>query len=162
MHRTFTAHFCAAATLTVLSACGGEAADDTPALGPEPGEIAERQDNFDSMSDSFKTIRTQLEGGSPDFALIETAAQDINQRANNIENHFPEGSGRDVGYDTEALATIWERPEEFAEAHRKLIEESEEMVTLASAGDAAAVGDQVKALGGSCKDCHDTFRLDDD
>lgn len=157
MLRFPTRHLAPLPMLALLAACGGETA-----AGPEPAEIAERQDNFEGIGDSFKAIRDQLENGDPDLAVIENAALDINQRAVNIENHFPEGSGRDAGYDTEALAAIWEQPVEFATAQQKLIDESEELVTLASAGDAAAVGEQVKDLGGSCKNCHDQFRLDDD
>ncbi len=162
MNRMIVTSLTAATLLTGLSACGDEAGEETASAGPEPAVIDERQDNLEAVSDSFKVIRTQLESGSPDFAAIETAAVDINERAEAMENHFPEGTGRDQGYDTEALPTVWERPDEFAAAHQKLVEESAEMVTIASGGDAAAVGAQVKELGGSCKNCHDDFRLDDD
>ncbi|MGB3805808.1 MAG: cytochrome c [Erythrobacter sp.] len=161
MYHPLTRLTAAAAMVAALAACSEES-ETGMASGPEPAEIAERQDNFESIGDSFKAIRAQLETDSPDLARIETAALDINQRAGNIENHFPTGSGREDGFDTEALATIWERPGDFAAAHDKLIEESEELARLAAAGDPAAVGAQVGPLGNSCKDCHDIFRLDDD
>ncbi|WP_416832127.1 MAG: c-type cytochrome [Erythrobacter sp.] len=153
-----------AAPAMLLAACGGEAADaptEAAPAGDVPAEIKERHDNFEAISDSFKVIRTQLEGDA-DMAAIEAAAVDINERAQRISGLFPEGTSVEAGYDTEALATIWEKPEEFEAATQKLIEESAKMVELAKAGDAAAVGEQVKALGGSCKNCHDSFRLDDD
>ena len=144
----------------VLASCGGEAAEApaTEAASPEPAVIGERQENFKAISDHFKAIRTELEGSSPDMAVIEGAATDLNAAALKIEGHFPEGTGMADGYDSEALATIWENPEEFAEAHTMLVDASAEMVTLAQGGDAAAVGDQVGAIGKSCKNCHDTFR----
>ncbi|MFU7529210.1 c-type cytochrome [Qipengyuania sp. ASV99] len=145
--------------LAVLAGCGGET---TAPAGDAPPVLAERHDNFEAISDNFKAIRAQLEGESPDLAAIEAAAIDINQRAERISGHFPEGTGRDAGWDTEALPTIWEKPEEFTAAQQKLLEESAAMMTLAASGDAAAVGAQVAELGGACKNCHDTFRLDDD
>ncbi|MEL7318603.1 MAG: cytochrome c [Pseudomonadota bacterium] len=154
-----------AAFVLGLAACGGEAAteaDTATAAADEPAVIDERQANFKAIGKSFKAIRTQLEGDSPDFEAITAAATDMNAAALKIEGYFPEGTSVADGYDTEALATIWEKPEEFAEAHKRLIDASAEMITLAQGGDAAAVGDQVGAVGGSCKNCHDTFRLDTD
>lgn len=168
MIRMSTARLIAATPLiALLAACGGETAsdgaDDMAAApsGDAPAEIKERQDNFEAIGDSFKVIRTQLEG-EPDFAAIQAAAADISERAQAIEGHFPEGSGRDAGWDTEALPSIWEKPAEFAAAHERLIEKSGDMVAAAATSDAATIGAQVGELGGSCKNCHDTFRLDDD
>lgn len=146
-----------------LSACGGEAASDgETAATPEPAVIDERQANFKALGKSFKAIRTQLEGDSPDMAAITAAATDMNAAALKVEGYFPEGTSVDDGFETEALASIWEKPEEFAEAHQRLTSATAEMITIAESGDAAAVGDQVGAIGGSCKNCHDNFRLDTD
>ena len=162
--KVFSGVAIAAFTLS-LAACGGEAAteaDTATAAVDEPAVIDERQANFKAIGKSFKAIRTQLEGDSPDFEAIAAAATDMNIAAQKIEGHFPEATSVADGYDTEALASIWEKPEEFAEAHKRLVDASAEMITLAQGGDAAAVGDQVGAVGGSCKNCHDTFRLDTD
>ncbi len=149
--------------IALLAACGGEAGDSaTQPAGDPPAEIEQRHDNFEEIGDSFKAIRAQLESGDPDMAVIQASATDIHERAGRLDGYFPEGSGRDAGWDTEALATIWEQPEEFEAAKAKLLEESEMMMTVAADGDAAAIGEQAKALGGACKNCHDTFRLDDD
>lgn len=147
-----------------LAACSGEAATESEAApaADAPPVIEERQANFKAIGKSFKAIRTQLEGDAPDFAVIEAAATDMNAAAMKIEGHFPEGTSVDDGYDTEALAVIWEKTDEFAEAHQRLVDASAEMITIAQSGDAAAVGDQVGVVGGSCKNCHDNFRLDTD
>lgn len=167
MIRTSTARILAATPLiALLAACGGETADaptDAAPAGDAPAEIKLRHDNFEAISDSFKVIRTQLEGDAPDFAAMETAAADINTRLQRIPDYFPEGTSVEAGYDTEALATIWEKPEEFAAATQSAITESEAMMAAVASGDAAAVGAQVGKLGGQgCKNCHDSFRLDDD
>ena len=149
-----------------LAACGG-ATEDAPAATDtaETGEtdvIEARQANFEAIGDDFKIIRGQLEADAPDFAAIETAANGINTKAVLIADYFPEGTGMDSGADTEALATIWEKPEEFTAAQAKLGETSAALAAAAATGDAGAVLEAVKAMGGSCKACHDVFRLDDD
>ncbi|MEL6529479.1 MAG: cytochrome c [Pseudomonadota bacterium] len=157
--------FGAAACLTLLASCGSEAPAEGEAAAPagdEPAVIGERQDNFEGIGDAFKLIRGQLEGGSPDFALIASEAGTIKANAEKIAGHFPEGTGVDAGYDTEALATIWEKPDEFTAAHQKLIEASDGLIAAAQSEDAAAVQAQVGEVGMSCKGCHDQFRLDDD
>lgn len=152
------------ASLALLSACGAEAPTDAEAVASvdQPEVIEQRQDNYESISDAFKVIRTQLESGEPDFAAIETSAADISERAQLVSGYFPEGTSVDDGYDTEALATIWEDPAGFETATQNFVDASAEMVTIAASGDAAAVGEQVKALGGTCKGCHDKFRLETD
>ena len=154
------------ASLAMLAACGSgtdETADETAvAAGDAPPEIKQRHDNFEGLGDSFKVIRTQLEGGSPDMAAIEAAAADMNTRAQAISGLFPEGTSREAGFDTEALAAIWEDKPGFETAAQNLVDATAEMMTIAASGDAAAIGEQVKMVGGTCKACHDKFRLDDD
>ena len=158
--------FAAVSAFALLAACSGEAGDTgeeaaAPA-GDEPAEIAQRQDNFEGIGDSFKAVREQLETDAPDMAVISASAADINERLGRLEGFFPEGTSVDDGYDTEALATIWEKPEEFAAAQAKLVETSAALVAAAGTGEMAAVGEAVKTMGGSCKGCHDNFRLDTD
>jgi len=146
-----------------LTSCGNDpATDGESATSPTPSVIEERQANFKSIGKAFKQIRTQLEGGSPDMAAITTAAGDMNSAALNIQGHFPTGTSIDDGFDTEALASIWEKPEDFAEATKRLVDASAQMMAIAEGGDVAAVKEQVGAIGGSCKNCHDNFRLDTD
>lgn len=174
MVRTHTSRLVLTAALAAaLAACSGEAPADAPAeTAPAdaaaegaPVDVAavlkEREENFEGIGDAFKAIRGELEKGAPDFALIAANATDINTRAKLIETHFPAGTSVDDGVKTEALATIWQKPEEFKAAGQKLIDESAKLAELANGGDKAAVGAQAMAMGGACKGCHDQFRLDD-
>lgn len=151
----------AAALAGVLAACSSEAPTDATAEA-EPAVLKERQDNFEAIGDAFKAVRGELEKDTPDFTLIAASATDINTRAGKITDHFPAGTSVDDGFDTEALPTIWQKPEEFSAAAQKLVDESGKLATLAGEGDKAAVGTQAMTMGGACKNCHDTFRLDDD
>jgi len=154
-----------------LAACSGEAPADAPADAPAAGDVAaagdvpavlkEREENFEAIGDAFKAVRGELEKDTPDFALIAASATDINARAGKIEGHFPAGTSVDDGFKTEALATIWEKPEEFKAAAQKLVDESAKLAALAGEGNKEAVAAQAMAMGGACKGCHDKFRLDD-
>lgn len=159
--------FAAACAFALLAACSGEATDTgeeaaAPA-GDAPMEIAERQENYKAIGDSFKAIREQLETDAPDFAVIEPAAVDINKRLQRVPDLFPEGTSMEAGYDTEALAVIWEDPEGFAEVTDQAIAASADMMAAVATGDPEAVGGQVGNLGlNACKACHDKYRVDDD
>ena len=175
LRKSATRLFLSAALAAGLAACSGGAPADAPADAPSdaatPGDVAapvdvqavlkERHDNFEGIGDSFKALRGELEKDAPDFTLIAAKASDINSRALKIEGHFPAGTSVDDGLKTEALATIWQQPEEFKAASQKLVDESAKLVTLAGGGDKAAVAAQAMAMGGACKGCHDKFRLDD-
>jgi cytochrome c556 len=176
MVRTHTSRlFVAAALAAVLAACSGgepaEAPADAPTKAPAGDAAApaddvkavlkQRHDLFEGIGDAFKAIRGQLEKDAPDFALIGTKATEINTAAGKIAGLFPPGTSVDDGYKTEALATIWEKPEEFKAATQKLLDESAKLATVAGEGKKDAVGAQVMALGGACKGCHEKFRLDD-
>lgn len=153
----------AAALASLIAACSGEAGSDAaaPAAAAPPPVLKEREENFEGIGASFKAVRGELEKDAPDFALIAAKAGDINARAQKIAGHFPAGTSTADGVKTEALPTIWEKPEEFKAASQKLVDESAKLMTLASGGDKAAVGAQAMAMGGACKGCHDQFRLDD-
>ena len=163
--RSLLACTASAALLISLSACG-ETAETPPTTEEATGEaspdnvIELRQANFEAMGDAFKAIRGQLEGDSLDFAVIEESAQTIGARMMANKDQFPEGTGLDSGAETEALAVIWEKPEDFAASADKLIAASEGLAAAAASQDIAAVQEAVKNLGGSCKACHDVFRLD--
>jgi len=156
-----------AALAGVLAACSGQGASDTAASGDAPSKaevppvLKERHDNFEAIGDAFKAVRGELEKDAPDFALIAAKASDINTRAKLIEGHFPAGTSVDDGYKTEALPSIWQKPEEFKAAAQKLVDESAKLATVAGGADKAATGAQAMAMGGACKGCHDQFRLDD-
>ncbi len=134
-----------------LAACGQP---DTPG-----GKIAhERHENFEAIGDAFKVVADQLKATAPDVAKIQAAAATINGFAPKVEGWFPVGSSKADGVKTDALATVWSKPDEFKQAAAKFVDEAGKFDGLAKAGDVAAIGEGMKALGGACKNCHDTFR----
>jgi cytochrome c556 len=143
------------------SAQGDTATAEAPAA-EEPAIIAERQENFEEMGDAFKPIADTLKTDAPDLDLIAANAAIISANLKNVPDHFPADTGIDDGYDTEALATIWEKPEEFATAAKDAIAAGEAFLAAANSRDLDAIKAGVGELGNSCKTCHDTFRADDE
>lgn len=137
-----------------LAGCGNP---DTPA-----GRAADaRHKNFEGIGKSFKTISDQLKAPTPDAEKIKAAAAAINDAAPKVSGWFPAGSGPNDGIKTDALQTVWTKPDQFKAAAQKLVDESAKFNTLAQTGNVASLGEGMKALGGACKNCHDTFRKKD-
>ena len=137
-----------------LTACGNP---DTPA-----GRAADsRHKNFEQIGDAFKVVADQLKATAPDVAKIQAAATTINGFAPKVETWFPAGSGPADGLKTDALQTVWTKPDQFKQATAKFVDEAAKFQALTQAGDAGALGEGMKGLGGSCKGCHDNFREKD-
>lgn len=141
--------------IALIAACGQKSAPVDPAI---KAVQKARHDGFEAMGDAFKSIMDTLKAGGALDAKLTQAAHDIDANAAQIADWFPAGSGPESGAKTEAKAEIWQQPDLFAEKREKLVTESAKLVALADAGDAAGFAEQVKAVGGSCKGCHDSFR----
>ncbi len=138
-----------------LAACNGQ--PDTP-----EGRIAhQRHENFESIGKAFKAISDELKKSSPDVVVIREGADTINGFAPKVATWFPKGSGPEDGIRTDALQTVWTKPEQFQQAASRLVDEAAKFHALAHAGDMAAIGKGAQELGGACKNCHDTFREED-
>lgn len=89
---------------------------------------------------------------------LDFHAQAIANLATIVPGTFPEGSG---GGKSEAKAEIWSKPEDFKQAMDKFVDAAKGMAAATTAmkgGDASGIGPGIKALGGSCKGCHDDFK----
>ena len=74
---------------------------------------------------------------------------------------WPEGTSTEDRDDTRALPAIWEDQDDFFSKWEALGEAAEGMQTAAAEG-AEAIGPAMRALGGACGDCHDSYRQSDD
>ncbi len=72
-----------------------------------------------------------------------------------IPSLFPEGS--DFG-ETDALPSIWEEPEKFAERSRENHEAAIALLEAVEQGDETVVRSAFRDLGQSCRSCHEDFR----
>ncbi len=163
----------ALAGVAMLTACGQEdqaaAPADTPDVAEATAEVSDeiktqieaRQAQYKKIGGAFKTINDNLKSGSPDMAAIQAAAATVVEAGAGMGDWFPEGTGPESGIKTEALPAIWENRAEFDTKVAAFQAAAANLKTVADAGDPAAVGPAFGATGGTCKGCHDNFRLDD-
>jgi len=95
------------------------------------------------------------DGGILKGAEAVTAAEHLIQNFTNLTVLFPEGSM--VG-DTGALPVIWEKNADFQAIFATAIASATSMKAAAEAGDAEAYMAAIKATGGFCGQCHQTYR----
>lgn len=97
-----------------------------------------------------------------DAAIAERNARRIAALAPMIPELIGAMDTREFDVETEALPVAWEQPDELAEKARELVAAANTFADTAAGGDQAATLGGLRALGGACGNCHDTFRVDDD
>lgn len=127
----------------------------------EVAVIKERQEKFKAIGGSFKKINDQLKSNSPDLAVISEAVSVVEPLASEIDTWFPAGTGVDSGAKTEALEVIWSDAEGFAAEIEKFRTAVTELKEAAGTEDVDAITAAFRTTGGTCKSCHDSYRLDD-
>ncbi len=164
----------AIAAVMMLTACGesggseaaSEASSEAASAQSPDGmtvkeQIETRQAQLEKVGESFKAIVDQLKADSPDIAIIQEAAAVVPEATQGMADWFPEGSGPESGIETDALPAIWENMTDFQEKVVNMQEAAGKLNTAAQGGDMAAIGEAFKNTGGTCKACHDDYRLDD-
>ena len=117
--------------------------------------IEYRQKVMQGISANMGATGGILKNKLPYGSHIATHASEINMLSKLIEAAFKKDitAGK-----TDAKPEIWQDWQKFAAAVEALSQESAKLATMASSGDMAAIGEQVKALGKACGDCHKPFR----
>lgn len=128
------------------------------ALAASPAIYKARHDNFEAMGRAMKGTADSFKSGSPDIALIRANAAVLADAAPKVTKMFPKGTGVEGNPKSEALPAIWQKPAEFAAANKRLVDATVAFKAAAAGGDLAAVQAAFGAVGGSCKNCHETFR----
>ena len=132
---------------------------------PTPEQVAGAADTRQSV---FKLLRFYLgpivgmaRGAPFDAELAEKNGRRIAALAPSIPDVFMHDT-RDFDVETEALDVIWEDKAEFENKAMALMNNATAFADLAATGDRGQTLGAFRALGGSCGDCHDTFRVDND
>ncbi len=117
--------------------------------------IKERQSIFSKNYKTAKRVNSLASNGSLDEAKILMIEMSENYKR--LIDLFPENSK--VGFETEALPSIWENKDEF---NLLMTKASSNMIELTSAIDGtedmkATLG---KYMWSSCKSCHSKFRAE--
>ena len=180
-----TALFATTALLALLTGCGGPetsqannsqanistnavtenaavASAVVPAGTPVSKEDAarimhERHEGMEAIGKATKTVRRELEGGSPNLATVRESAAKIDQLAQDSKGWFAPGTGPDVGK-TGAKPEIWQKPQDFAAKQNGFVQAAQGFKAAAAGNDLNAIKAAFAKLGDSCKACHDSYR----
>jgi cytochrome c556 len=153
MARRPVIRFCSAVFVPALLAAVAFAAT------PREAQQA-RHEHYEHLGDSFKAVRDNLRG-TPDWAALEKAAQEVVDASIDQQQWFAKGTGPEAGK-TRALPVIWQKPDDFTAAQQVLSERAPKLLAAVKAKDAAGAQAAFKEVGGACKNCHDTFRAPED
>lgn len=143
-------------TLT-LSLVIGIASASALAHGGATGVVKERMDAMGAIGDAVKTIGQMLRGKTKyDSARIEGAADVIAAHGgNNLTQLFPEDS---ITGPSEALPVIWSDWVTFQE-QADLLETLALKLSTTTDADKTEIGKIFRDVAGTCKACHEKFRL---
>lgn len=119
--------------------------------------IEMRRDAFNDIGWATKAINDQLKKSSPDLAIMSRASETISTRSRDIAQWFPVGSGRESGFDTDALPGIWKDRAMFDQLAGRLVTETQNLKLTMARGDLAAIRSQLKAVRDTCSTCHRSF-----
>jgi cytochrome c556 len=139
----------------------------TLSLVTSPIVLADGDAEFKYRQGVMRTVGGQMSSmaavlrGQVHFDNLAFHARGMAELAEIVPHVFPEGSGVSK---SEALPAIWEKPDEFKEAITKFVDAANGMAKAAESGsgDMGSIGPAMKALGQSCKGCHDNFREEHD
>ncbi len=117
-----------------------------------------RHEGYEEIGDHFKAINRELKGDAPSLDKVRQEATGLAQKAAQVPNWFPVGSGPESGTRTRAKADIWTNAQDFQQRSQTLVQTSAAFAQAAQNGDLAAVRAALPALGDSCKQCHERYR----
>jgi cytochrome c556 len=130
----------------------------TAAMAHEPGTyespiVEQRVKRFKQSGGDIQAIfKKHLAAGN--YAAIEEAAARMAAWGKDMPAAFPEGSNS-VGAD----AAIWENFSDFESKADAFTKAAMRLQTAAASGDAGATKKAAQAVGGTCKSCHQSYRI---
>jgi cytochrome c556 len=140
------------------------AAAPAPAPGaPSASQVVKyRQSIMDAAAGHMGALALIAKGQSDRTADVALHANALRDLATTVGALFPAGSGPSTSVETEAKPEIWTDQARFAEVVKAFEAETTKLAEVAATGDLEAFKSQFGAVGGSCGDCHDAFKIDED
>ena len=132
-----------------------------------PEEIAAsavefRKSMFRTIYFNFRPLIGMAEGAPFDAEVAQRNANRIAVIAGMIPEVFAENTSEFDAIETTALDSIWENMDDFESKAQALIDNAYTFADAASSSDFDQAKGSFRAFGGSCGNCHDTYRVDTD
>ncbi len=152
----------ATAALLSTSLLSTASAQDAPTPEQQAAAAADTRQSVFKLLRFYLTPLVGMARGAPfDAEMAEKNGRRIAALAPSIPDLFMHDT-RGFDIDTEALDVIWEDKAEFENKAMALMNNANAFADQAATGDRGATLGAFRALGGSCGDCHDAFRVDND
>ncbi|MBB6254301.1 c-type cytochrome [Nitrospirillum iridis] len=130
----------------------------TASAALDPTEIVKaRQQDMKKLGGGMKIFQGYLKddkGTSQDVAAAAAAMAAVTK---GLPDQFTEGTAVGVG-ESEALPVIWQEQAKFRQGFTDMAQALDKILDLPVGADKAAIGQAVQAVGGTCKQCHETYR----
>ncbi len=122
--------------------------------------IKYRQSGYAFMAWNMGRIKQNVEGNFNKDEVVK-AANAIQAIANSgMGALYLPGTDKGKGWEeSRAKPEIWTDKEKMGKVATEFVKEANEMAKIAAGGDAGAVKAQLGKLGGTCKGCHDDFKV---
>ena len=120
-----------------------------------------RQSGYGFMAWNMQRIKANVEGGQFNKEEVIKAANAIQAIANSgMGALYLPGTDKGTGWEkTRVKPAFFTDKEGVTKVAMAFNKEANEMAKVAATGDVAAIGDQLGKLGGTCKACHDDFKI---
>lgn len=130
-------------------------------LGDAAKVMHVRHEGMETIGENFKVLTRQLGGESPNLATVRASAVTINRLAQQASVWFPEGTGPELGK-TGAKPDIWlpQNKADFAAKLHNFQLAAPRFIAAAAGNDLNATKARFAELSGTCKACHDKYRMD--
>jgi len=130
-------------------------------LGDAAKIMHARHEGMETIGKDFKALRRQFDSATPNLALVRTASGQIAGLSREASGWFPQGTGPDIGK-TGAKPEIWlpENKADFAAKLSAFQRAAAAFNATTTRNDVAAMKARYADLGGTCKACHDKYRMD--
>ena len=155
-----------AAALLCSAMIVGTGAAQAPATASAPADKAasmkERHHHFHELGAAFKGVLDEFKKPDPSAVELQKYTAALDALAPQVPSWFPVGTGPETGIKTQALATIWQKPDEFKKDAAALAVAAHTMNVAAQSGNLDAVRASIQPLGLACKSCHEVFRAKDE
>ncbi|TWB40516.1 c-type cytochrome [Nitrospirillum pindoramense] len=124
----------------------------------DPTEIVKaRQQDMKKLGGGMKVFMGYLKDDKGTPQDVAAAAAAMAAVTKGLPDQFTEGTAVGVG-ESEALPAVWQDNAKFRQGFTTMAQALDKVLDLPANADKAAIGQAVQAVGGTCKQCHETYR----
>ena len=124
--------------------------------------VNQRKALFQTIVYNLRPIGAMAQGAPFDAEVAERNARRIAVMATMIPEMLAVDTSDFDNIETTALDSIWDNQDDIATKAQALIDNANAFADAASTGDFGQAMGAFRAFGGSCGNCHDTYRVDND